>query len=67
MLFCRRHSIWSLILVILGIRLIRKEKSWTDEERKTYRAKRRLFRSKMRDAFAVWGDEEEEAPTSQEN
>lgn len=65
MLFpCRRRcSLFRLLLAFLGLRVIadaRLEKL-TAEEREQLRNKRRRFRKKIREAFAVWDEEDETA------
>lgn len=56
-MFCRRrHSLLHLILLLLGVRSLKCCQS-DPEERSAFRAKRRLFRSKLREAFEVWEDE----------
>ncbi len=58
---CRRRSpLLTLLLIFLGVKWLRKEQP-SDEERAEFRAKRKAFRHKMREAFAVWDDEETES------
>lgn len=65
MFFCRRRrSIWSVLLLLLGFRWIKKERM-TEDERNEYRAKARLFRTKLREAYAVW--DTDESQTTEEN
>lgn len=70
-MFCRRsrrNPLWALMLLIFGMRHVMREKNWTEEDRKAYRSKRRLFRNKLHEAFSVWDeDDKAESPISQEN
>lgn len=55
MFFCRRNPLLKLLLMLLGIKVLKRER-WTDAEKEAYRAKRRAFRHKMREAFDVWDE-----------
>lgn len=55
MFFCRRNPLLTLLLMVLGLKVLKKEK-WSDEERARYREKRRTFRHKLHEAFDVWDD-----------
>lgn len=55
MFSCRSHPLLKLLLLVLGLKFVTRER-WTPEEKEAYRAKRRLFREKMREAFDVWDE-----------
>ncbi|HLN63279.1 MAG TPA: hypothetical protein VK464_17215 [Symbiobacteriaceae bacterium] len=60
----RRHSLVELILVMLGIRCLCRRHRETDEAtREEMRGKARQFRSKLKEAFAVW--QEDETPAAE--
>lgn len=65
MFFRRRHcSLVRLLLLMLGIKVIARSSDrsyYSDEERQAYRAKARKFRSKMREAWRVWDEDEGDA------
>lgn len=67
MLFHRRscHPLFKIILVLLGVKWLKEKKSVDEATRKDWKAKRKLFRQKMQDAFSVWDDNEE--ATSEED
>jgi hypothetical protein len=59
MFFARRrhhHPLLKLLLVLLGVRWAcgRRSCDRSEESREEFTRKSRLFRSKLRDAFAVW-------------
>lgn len=55
-MFCRRRNpLIKLLFVLFGLKFLTRER-WTEEEKATYRAKRREFRHKMREAFDVWDE-----------
>lgn len=66
-MFRRRHhrpSLCKLLLILLGFGALvrRRHRSTCDcegsqEEREAYKAKAKQFRSKLKEAFAVWADE----------
>ena len=66
MFFARRrhrHSLLELVLLLFGIRCLCRRHRKTDEAtREEYRGKARQFRSKLKEAFAVW--QEDEAPAA---
>jgi len=57
----RRQSgfLLRLLLFVLGVRFLskREHRPCDPVERSTHRARARAFRSKLREAFAVWDDE----------
>lgn len=55
----RRFSLLTLLMFIFGLKTVKAERL-SDEEREEYRAKRKRFRRKIRDAFAVWDDDDED-------
>lgn len=57
MFFRRRRycGLWKLLLVIFGLKVVTRSRL-TDEERRAYRDKARKFRSKLKEAYAVWDD-----------
>jgi hypothetical protein len=62
---CRARSHFlKFLLMLLGIRLLA-QRRLSESEREEYRGKAKTFRRKLRDAFAVWDDEEQEQNTSQ--
>lgn len=62
MFFARRrhrHSLLELILLLFGIKLVCcKHKETSPEDREAHRAKAKLFRDKLKEAFSVWRPEE---------
>jgi hypothetical protein len=60
----RRFSLLTLLMFIFGLKTVRAERL-SDEERDEYRTKRKRFRRKIRDAFAVWDDEDDDAEDSE--
>ena len=52
-------------MFLLGFKFIVRERL-SDAEREEYKTKAKAFRRKMRDAFAVW-DEEENKTSNEEN
>ncbi|WDL97916.1 hypothetical protein [Alicyclobacillus sp. ALC3] len=62
----RRHcGLFQLLLLLLGVKAVTHSRPHlTDEGRQEYRAKARRFRTKMREAYAVWDDEEADAEES---
>lgn len=67
----RRNPVLHVLLLLMGIKLLKRER-WTEDEKAAYRTKRRLFRSKMREAFDVWDEplqsnDEEDVKPSTEN
>jgi hypothetical protein len=56
----RRFPLLTLLLFFIGIKSVKKERM-SDEDRAAYREKRKAFRRKMREAFAVWDDEDDES------
>ncbi len=62
----RRHcGLFQLLLLLLGVKAVtRSRPHLTDEERREYRAKARRFRTKMREAYAVWDDDEADSEES---
>jgi hypothetical protein len=62
MFFARRrhhHPLLKLLLVLLGVRWAcgRRSCDRSEESREEFTRRRRLFRSKLRDAFSVWDRE----------
>lgn len=55
MFFCRRNPLLKVLLMLLGLKFLKRER-WTQEEKESYRAKRSAFRHKIREAFAVWDE-----------
>lgn len=53
MFFCRRNPLLKMLLMLLGFKVLKREK-YTTEDKESYRAKRREFRHKIREAFDVW-------------
>lgn len=62
MFFRRRHHhpLVAVLLFILGIKWIKKERA-SDADREAFRAKKRSFKHKLHEAFAVWDDTDEDA------
>lgn len=60
----RRPSLLMLLLVLFGIKAWKKER-FSEEDKAAYREKRKKFRSKLREACAVW--DEDEADETQNN
>lgn len=61
----RRPSLLMFLLVLLGIKAWKKER-YSDEEKAQYREKRKKFRSKLREACAVWDEDEgDETPVDE--
>lgn len=65
----RRHhhhcGLLTLLLAILGFKALRGSRCMTDEDRQEVRAKSKLFRAKLREAWQVWepdGDKLDEKP-----
>ncbi|MCL6443054.1 MAG: hypothetical protein K6T83_06305 [Alicyclobacillus sp.] len=56
MFFCGRNSLFKVLLALFGLKLFLKRERWSEEEKETYRAKRRAFRQKLREAFDVWDE-----------
>ncbi len=54
----RRNSLFQLLFLLLGLKAVSRSR-WTEEERKAYRAKAKKFRGKLREAYAIWDDENE--------
>ncbi|HWI61967.1 MAG TPA: hypothetical protein VNT75_09025 [Symbiobacteriaceae bacterium] len=63
-----RHGLLHLILLVLGFKAVRRCCGNADEAKKEeFKAKGRLFRSKLKEAFKVWEAEEKtEAPAEQQ-
>lgn len=61
MFFRRRgcHPLIKLVLILFGVKWM-KAKSADESTKREWRAKRKLFRQKMREAFAVWDDDEQD-------
>lgn len=59
----RRPSLFGLLMFLLGFKFIVKE-HLTESERAEYRTKGKAFRRKMREAFAVWDEDENEETAS---
>lgn len=59
----RRHhhhcGLLTLVLAILGFKALKRSRCLTDEEREEARAKSKLFRAKLREAWQVWESDEE--------
>ncbi|QQE81043.1 hypothetical protein GI364_12070 [Alicyclobacillus sp. SO9] len=53
----------TLLLFIFGLKTVKAQRL-SDEEREDYRVKRKRFRQKIRDAFAVWDDDDEDVAAS---
>ncbi|RIV17760.1 hypothetical protein D2Q93_14910 [Alicyclobacillaceae bacterium I2511] len=54
----RRNSLFQLLLLLLGLKAVNRSR-WTEEERKSFRTKAKKCRGKLREACAVWEDEDE--------
>lgn len=59
----RRPSLLPLLMLLFGFKFLSKERM-SESERDEYKEKRKTFRRKMREAFAVW--DEDEDTTSEE-
>lgn len=61
---CRRRlSLFTFLLMLFGFKKLAKSEL-TEAQRAEYRTKARNFRKKMREAFAVWDeDEQDETPS----
>lgn len=55
MFFRRRNPLMSFLILLLGLNFL-KRNQYSEAEKQTYRAKRRLFRSKLHEAFSVWDE-----------
>lgn len=74
MFFRRRNrfSLLTLLLVFFGLKHLKAERL-SDEEKEEFKAKRKLFRTKVREACAVWDEDlksestESATPDSEEN
>ncbi len=55
-----------MLLLLCGIRLFAR-KQLSDTEKEAFRTKAKRFRSKLRDALAVWDDEEPTVSSSRED
>lgn len=62
MFFRRRRccSLLHVLLLLLGVKAVRSGCKASPEQKEAFRAKGRLFRSRLMDAFAVWTDEKAE-------
>lgn len=66
-----RCSLLHVILLLLGAKAVRSRcNAASPEQKDAFRAKSRLFRSRLMDAFAVWTEQEKkeaaEAPAEQQ-
>ena len=53
----RRPSLLMFLLLLVGIKVWKKERI-SEEDKASYREKRKKFRSKLREACAVWDEDE---------
>jgi hypothetical protein len=61
---CRaRNHFLKLILMLFGVRLLTQNRL-SESEREDYKSKAKVFRRKLRDAFAVWDDDEQDNDVS---
>lgn len=65
--FHRRHhhhccglSLLSLLLGVFGFKAIKHQNRMSDEDREEVRAKSKLFRAKLREAWKVWEPDEDQ-------
>jgi hypothetical protein len=59
----RRFPLLTLLLVLFGVKTLKKERM-SDEDREVFREKRKAFRRKLREAFAVFDDDSDPAEGS---
>lgn len=59
----RHYGLLHLLLLLFGVKAVTRS-HMTEEERREYRAKARRFRSKMREACAVWDEDAADAGES---
>lgn len=59
-LFHRRscHPFLKIILVLFGVKWLKENKPIDEATKKEWKAKRKLFRRKIQEAFSVWDDDE---------
>ena len=56
----RHHPLVAVLLFILGVKWLKKGRS-SDVDHEVFRAKKRSFKHKLHEAFAVWDDTDEDA------
>lgn len=61
------HSFFTFLLALLGIRSLLRHRGMTDEERAEIKTKGRAFRAKLREAWAVWDENDSPSPTEPED
>lgn len=59
----RRPSLFGLLMFLLGFKFVVRERL-SESEREEYKTKAKAFRRKMREAWAVWDEDETEETSS---